>query len=72
MWQIVSSTSPSAVLQVVAIAYKLQGKALLAGDYHANDAVWDAVYKKAPPELKEAMDLAYLHRAKASRRADDA
>ncbi|MGX1127273.1 DNA cytosine methyltransferase [Pseudomonas sp. HLS-6 TE3448] len=29
-------------------------------DYYANDAVWDAVYKKAVPELKDAMDLAYL------------
>lgn len=29
-------------------------------DYYANDAVWAAVYKKAPAELKEAMDLAYL------------
>ena len=29
-------------------------------DYYANDAVWDAVYQKAPAELKEAMDLAYL------------
>lgn len=29
-------------------------------DYYANDVVWDAVYKKAAQELKEAMDLAYL------------
>lgn len=29
-------------------------------DYYANDAVWAAVYKKASPELKDAMDLAYL------------
>ncbi|PSS51646.1 tyrosine-type recombinase/integrase [Pseudomonas sp. BBP2017] len=29
-------------------------------DFYANDAVWDAVYKKAVPELKDAMDLAYL------------
>jgi len=29
-------------------------------DYYANDVVWDAVYKKAAQELKDAMDLAYL------------
>lgn len=29
-------------------------------DFYANDAVWNAVYKKAVPELKDAMDLAYL------------
>ncbi len=29
-------------------------------DYYANDAVWASVYQKAAPELKEAMDLAYL------------
>lgn len=29
-------------------------------DYYANDAVWDAVYKVAEPELQEAMDLGYL------------
>ena len=29
-------------------------------DYYANDVVWDAVYKKATQELKDAMDLAYL------------
>ncbi len=29
-------------------------------DYYANAAVWDAVYGMAEPELKEAMDLAYL------------
>ena len=29
-------------------------------DYYANDVVWEAVYKKAAQELKEAMDLAYL------------
>lgn len=31
-------------------------------DYYANDVVWDPMYKKAPPALKEAMDLAYLTR----------
>lgn len=29
-------------------------------DYYANDVVWDAVYRKAAQELKDAMDLAYL------------
>ncbi|ALZ84474.1 integrase [Pseudomonas oryzihabitans] len=29
-------------------------------DYYANDTVWAAVYQKATPELKDAMDLAYL------------
>ncbi|MCK8655422.1 tyrosine-type recombinase/integrase [Pseudomonas umsongensis] len=29
-------------------------------DYYANDVVWNAVYKKAAQELKDAMDLAYL------------
>lgn len=29
-------------------------------DFYANDAVWNAVYKKACQELKTAMDLAYL------------
>ena len=29
-------------------------------DYYANDVVWAAVYSKAPQELKDAMDLAYL------------
>lgn len=29
-------------------------------DYYAKDVVWDAVYCKAVPELKDAMDLAYL------------
>lgn len=29
-------------------------------DYYANDVVWTAVYNKAPQELKDAMDLAYL------------
>ena len=29
-------------------------------DYYANDRVWDAVYKKAPQDLRDAMDLAYL------------
>jgi integrase len=29
-------------------------------DYYANDVVWEAVYKKAAQELKDAMDLAYL------------
>ncbi|MBO3274175.1 tyrosine-type recombinase/integrase [Pseudomonas schmalbachii] len=29
-------------------------------DYYANDVVWNAVYRKAVPELKDAMDLAYL------------
>lgn len=29
-------------------------------DFYANEAVWDAVYDKAAPELKDAMDLAYL------------
>lgn len=29
-------------------------------DYYANAMVWDAVYGVAEPELKEAMDLAYL------------
>lgn len=29
-------------------------------DYYANAVVWDAVYGTAGPELREAMDLAYL------------
>ena len=29
-------------------------------DYYANDVIWDAVYRKAAQELKDAMDLAYL------------
>jgi len=29
-------------------------------DYYAGKIVWDAVYSEAPPELKDAMDLAYL------------
>jgi len=29
-------------------------------DYYANDVVWAVVYSKAPQELKDAMDLAYL------------
>lgn len=29
-------------------------------DYYAKDIVWDAVYRQAVPELKDAMDLAYL------------
>ncbi|WP_370599602.1 tyrosine-type recombinase/integrase [Pseudomonas nitroreducens] len=29
-------------------------------DYYAKDIVWDAVYRRAVPELKDAMDLAYL------------
>ena len=29
-------------------------------DYYAKDAVWDAVYARAVPELRDAMDLAYL------------
>ena len=29
-------------------------------DYYANDVVWEAVYRKAAQELKDAMDLAYL------------
>lgn len=29
-------------------------------DFYAGDVVWDAVYKEAPQELKDAMDLAYL------------
>lgn len=29
-------------------------------DYYAGEVVWDAVYAEAPPELKDAMDLAYL------------
>lgn len=29
-------------------------------DYYANDQVWAAVYATAAPELKDAMDLAYL------------
>ncbi|KRV64194.1 tyrosine-type recombinase/integrase [Pseudomonas citronellolis] len=29
-------------------------------DYYASDIIWDAVYRKAVPELKDAMDLAYL------------
>ncbi|AKV08485.1 integrase [Pseudomonas fluorescens NCIMB 11764] len=29
-------------------------------DFYAGQVVWDAVYAEAPPELKDAMDLAYL------------
>ncbi|QHD01011.1 integrase [Pseudomonas sp. S04] len=29
-------------------------------DFYAGQIVWDAVYAEAPPELKDAMDLAYL------------
>lgn len=29
-------------------------------NYYANDVIWDAVYRKAVPKLKDAMDLAYL------------
>lgn len=29
-------------------------------DYYANDVVWAAVYRCAAPELKDAMDLAYI------------
>ena len=29
-------------------------------DFYADKAVWDAVYNQAEPELKDAMDLAYL------------
>lgn len=29
-------------------------------DFYADDAVWDAVYKQAPQELQDAMDIAYL------------
>lgn len=29
-------------------------------DYYADDKVWAAVYAKAPPELQDAMDLAYI------------
>ncbi|WP_460152713.1 tyrosine-type recombinase/integrase [Pseudomonas sp. S2_B07] len=29
-------------------------------DFYAGEIVWDAVYAQAPPELKDAMDLAYL------------
>lgn len=29
-------------------------------DFYANDAIWNAVYKKAVDEMKVAMDLAYL------------
>jgi integrase len=29
-------------------------------DFYAGKIVWDAVYAQAPPELKDAMDLAYL------------
>src|SRR5450830_1141899 len=29
-------------------------------DYYANEMVWTAVYGKAPQELRDAMDLAYL------------
>lgn len=29
-------------------------------DFYANETVWAAVYKEAEPELKDAMDLAYL------------
>lgn len=29
-------------------------------DFYAGQIVWDAVYAQAPPELKDAMDLAYL------------
>lgn len=28
--------------------------------FYAGQIVWDAVYAEAPPELKDAMDLAYL------------
>ena len=29
-------------------------------DFYAGEIVWDSVYAQAPPELKDAMDLAYL------------
>lgn len=29
-------------------------------DFYAGDIVWDAMYAQAPPELRNAMDLAYL------------
>lgn len=29
-------------------------------DFYAGEIVWNAVYAQAPPELKDAMDLAYL------------
>lgn len=29
-------------------------------DFYAGEVVWDAVYAQAPPELRDAMDLAYL------------
>jgi integrase len=29
-------------------------------DFYANETVWQSVYEEAPPELKDAMDLAYL------------
>jgi len=29
-------------------------------DFYANEMVWQAVYEEAPPELRDAMDLAYL------------
>lgn len=29
-------------------------------DFYAGEIVWDAVYVQAPPELRDAMDLAYL------------
>lgn len=29
-------------------------------DFYAGEVVWDAVYAQAPPELQDAMDLAYL------------
>jgi integrase len=29
-------------------------------DFYAGQVIWDAVYAEAPPELKDAMDLAYL------------
>jgi len=29
-------------------------------DFYAGPEIWDAVYRQAPPELRDAMDLAYL------------
>lgn len=29
-------------------------------DFYANETVWQAIYEEAPPELKDATDLAYL------------
>jgi len=29
-------------------------------DFYASPVIWDAVYAKASPELRDAMDLAYL------------